>query len=558
MKNWLRILSALLIVAACLYGCRQLSNDSLHTSIEQTRRKLRQQGFRTELYDFNFALPAEIAARANAIISAGQAIRSLRNANELELMQTVGTNVAVAVSPIEIIETYQATNLWPLVKDELADHDAQLDGVCAALFAGPVKFQPTVRLGGAMLLPYLADHKTLARVLAVRAVLAMHEHNTNGVFTNLFALSRMVTAWTPEPIEISHMVRFACEGIAQRAIWESMQADYWNETQLALLQREWESVRFFEGLPETAELSCANMVRTCEAARDESYSAKIGGWGTVFRGIFSSPKSGFQDLWWAIQGYRQHASYRNRGSYEDEKALLLYYRDRNRELKRAISYSTWAEMRPLPGATNIVAFQGARTSRIQAMMNVKQLTLASQSQGLGPTLLARAAAAEASRRLIVTAIALERYAIQHREYPKSLADVVPAFLPAVPVDFMDGRELRYRRLDDGRYLLYSVGLDCVDNGGQMITPEHLSTRYLPPGGTMILPHLDTDIVWALRATQADVDLFEAQRKDYQNQFQETTRKFWQRYEVDLKRLSPNDPPTPSPPSGKKPQSSDKP
>ena len=358
----------------------------------------------------------------------------------------------------------------------------------------------------------------------------MHEHDTNSMFTNLLALSRTVTAWTPEPMDICHMVRFACEGIAEQAIWESMQTDYWSEPQLAALQREWESVKFFAGLPETAELSCANMVRMCQAARNESYSADIGGWGPVFRGVFSSPKSGFQNLLWTIQGYRRHASYRDRGSYEDEKALLLYYRDRNQELKRAIGCSNWSEMRGLPGATNIVVFQGAKQSRIGAMMNMKQLTLAWQSQGQGPTLLARAAAAEASRRLIVTAIALERYAIQHKTYPQSITDIVPAFLPAVPLDFMDGKELRYRRLDDGRYLLYSVGLDCVDNGGAMITPEHLSTHYLPRGGITVLPYVGTDIVWPLRATQTDVDMFEQQRKDYGSRFPETTREFWQRYE----------------------------
>jgi hypothetical protein len=59
---------------------------------------------------------------------------------------------------------------------------------------------------------------------------------------------------------------------------------------------------------------------------------------------------------------------------------------------------------------------------------LKQLTPG--FQGEGHLLIARAAEAEAKRRLIVTAIALERYAIQHHEDPKSLADIVPVFLPA--------------------------------------------------------------------------------------------------------------------------------
>src|SRR5206468_2737877 len=101
--------------------------------------------------------------------------------------------------------------------------------------------------------------------------------------------------------------------------------------------------------PATAELSCANMTRICQTARREKYSEQIGGWGPLLHGCVNSPSTGFRNFWSAIQGYRQHASYRDQGSFEDEKALLLYFRDRNAELKRATICSTWSEMQRLPG-----------------------------------------------------------------------------------------------------------------------------------------------------------------------------------------------------------------
>lgn len=88
MKKWLIILGTLLMVGVVLYGYRQQSGNRLCASVEETRRQLRQQGFRTDLADFNFTLPADFSARASAIISAGQAVRYLRNASELALMQT--------------------------------------------------------------------------------------------------------------------------------------------------------------------------------------------------------------------------------------------------------------------------------------------------------------------------------------------------------------------------------------------------------------------------------------------------------------------------------------
>ncbi len=419
----------------------------------------------------------------------------------------MGTNTALAVSTVEVIATDRTTNLWPLLREELAGPDQELNRACAALMAGPVQFQPDLR--GDIRLPYVAGYKRLAQTLAVRAVLAMHENDSGVVFTNLLALSRMATAWTPEPADVCHLVRFACVTSAEQAIWESMQTDGWNEAQLLALQREWESVRFFESLPVTAELTCANMVRICRTARTERYREKIGGWGPVFRGVLSSPGVGFRNLWSAMQGYRQHARYRDQGSYEDEKALLLYFRDRREELKRATACATWKEMQTLPGTTNLVVFRGANHSRIVSIMNLKQVGLGMQTQRGG--LLRRAAEAETRRRLIVTAVALERFAIQHKSYPPSLRDLVPAFLPAITTDFMDGQELRYRRGEDGRYVLYSVGLDGVDNGGQMVDSERLGGRY-PMRRAAASGRFNTDMVWPRPATQSELDSFEQKQR----------------------------------------------
>jgi hypothetical protein len=146
-------------------------------------------------------------------------------------------------------------------------------------------------------------------------------------------------------------------------------------------------------------------------------------------------------------------------------------------------------------------------------MNLRQISISLQGgfRGQPSTLLSRAAEAEAERRIIVTAIALERFAIKNKTYPKSLAEIVPEYLRTVPVDFMDGKELRYRRLEDGRYLLYSVGLDCVDDGGEMRSAAMVYSRRGFSGNDFQF-RASVDVVWPLRATQADVDLFEKEQQ----------------------------------------------
>ncbi len=62
-------------------------------------------------------------------------------------------------------------------------------------------------------------------------------------------------------------------------------------------------------------------------------------------------------------------------------------------------------------------------------------------------------------------LALAEFHREHGHYPDQLGELVPNFLPQVPVDYGDRKPLRYRRIEDD-YLLYSVFEDGVDNGGE--------------------------------------------------------------------------------------------
>jgi hypothetical protein len=62
------------------------------------------------------------------------------------------------------------------------------------------------------------------------------------------------------------------------------------------------------------------------------------------------------------------------------------------------------------------------------------------------------------------ACALERYFIKHQSYPESLTQLVPEYLPNVPIDPIDEHPMRYRQ-EGGRYRLWSLGFDGIDDGG---------------------------------------------------------------------------------------------
>jgi hypothetical protein len=87
----------------------------------------------------------------------------------------------------------------------------------------------------------------------------------------------------------------------------------------------------------------------------------------------------------------------------------------------------------------------------------------------GQTLRPFEVAGSAHLRVGLTALAVERFRLEMRRCPESLGELVPAYLEVVLDDPFDGVPLRYRRLDGG-YVVYSVGENGVDDGGNERPP----------------------------------------------------------------------------------------
>ena len=440
-------------------------------AVEETRQALRQQGFKTDLAEFDFSTSPELRAREAILKATVPDRRSEPFVNHPNLMEAMGTNSAVVVWKLDSLKKQYRS--WPDNSDQFAWEDyrevinanqPQIDAVGAAILSGPIRFNLDASHGNAMLLPHLAMLKNLTQMFGSRTVLDLHDGNLAAAWTNLMAATRLVTAWEPEPTEISHLVRFGDTSLVFNAIWQALQTNGWPEEQLARLQMEWQSADFFTHLPETAAFKRASDVAFCQQDRQGHLNSRPNPGPTLTEFVKEGLR--FPPLIWSELNRRwNEANYRKYGSADDEKALLLFYRDRELELHNAVQAPTWAQMRQLPGVTNKFFFQSKYRSRLQTMLRQHAISLAFQRQGAG--LLGRAAEAEARRRILITAIALERYRGKHGSYPNTLSELAPEFLKIPPVDFMDGQPLRYRSTDDGHFMLYSAGLDCVDDGGQM-------------------------------------------------------------------------------------------
>jgi hypothetical protein len=102
--------------------------------------------------------------------------------------------------------------------------------------------------------------------------------------------------------------------------------------------------------------------------------------------------------------------------------------------------------------------------------------------------------------MALTAIALKRYHLRHGTFPNTLQELVPPYLSQLPVDYMDGKPLRYRR-DGPSFFLWSVGNDGQDGGG---VPNQAM-----PYGTFTGRY---DFVWPQPASEQELEEHRSKRR----------------------------------------------
>jgi hypothetical protein len=492
------VLLSMMAVAA--FWLWHISNPDTTTQIilTETRQSLRQQGFKTDVTEFDFSTTPEDQIREAAITNAFGYHVSREFNDHQNLQKIIGSNSIVVVWQDALVKRQypsfgdnRESFTWDDLREAIQPNQPAINTACTAVLSGPIRFNLDSRGGNAMRLPHLAAMKKLTQHFGTRMVLALHDGDLSSAWTNLQAATRLVTVYDPEPVEVSHLVCFANVKLNFGAIWQALQTNGWSDHQLASLQREWESPDFFKHLPEVAAFQRASVALMCQQERERSFLDGMTP-KEFTQKMFRYP----QYIWPNLRQIIAHKQYARQGSYVDESNLLKFYHDRETETSHAITAPIWQQMRSLPGATNQVFFRSKYPSRVQCMMNLRAVSTATLK---GPTsLLGKAAEAETQRRIIVTGIALERYHLKRGHYPETLEMLVPDILKSLPMDFMDGQPLRYRMEPGQHFLLYSVGLDCVDDGGKMRRNlRHMGFEPMEPLGQ---PQIPGDIVWPLPAS----------------------------------------------------------
>lgn len=300
------------------------------------------------------------------------------------------------------------------------------------------------------LLPHLAVMKGLVTISKLRAVARLGAGQTNEALEDIRLGFRLSAALREEPLLISQLVRLAMVPMNIQPIWEGMARQQWSEPQLAELQALLEK----ESLLESYGLAMRGERAFCNAMFDQLRAGQIPASDLEGIGIPNGPASHFIPSGWIYQNQLTI----NRVHQEAflpvmDSAAHRVYRDRS------------------------AALDGLPELRTRTPYNIlAAMLLPALSKAAG-----KFAYRQASVDLARVGCALERFRLTNGRYPERLDELAPKFLARVPKDVMSGEPLRYRREDGGRYVLYSVGWNEQDDGGEVAMQRKSSAVNMEQG-----------------------------------------------------------------------------
>ena len=298
------------------------------------------------------------------------------------------------------------------------------------------------------LLPPLAELKRCTQLLRLRAVAELADGQNAKALDDEKLLLYLNNSLHDSPFLISHLVRIAIVSIGIQPIWEGLAEHKWSDEQLVVLDAELAKIDFLADYEFAMRGERAFAIAEFENQRHtrEMISSTGGTNGPITNKLTLAPSAFF---------------------YQNELAFARMHQQWILPLVDTNSRIVSPEAMQRVDATVHAEMKHYSLYKAQALMVVPALDTAAK----------RFASAQASVDLARVACALERYRLAHGQYPETLDALAPQFIGNLPHDIINGQPLHYRRTDDppsqssgaasGKFILYSVGWNETDDGGQV-------------------------------------------------------------------------------------------
>jgi len=313
----------------------------------------------------------------------------------------------------------------------------------------------------AILLPHLAALKRCSQTLQLRAIAELQNGQPEKALADVKLALQLTDKIRTEPFLISHLVRIAMMQITLQPVWEGLAEHRWSEEQLVALDGELAKLDFL-------------------ADYKLSMRGEMGCQGDEVDRLRRHPEQLHN-----LSGYYDDEGSGNRLSFSGGLIARLipagwFYQNRLNCARMMVEYYI-----PLADVNQQIISPAAVRHADEALRAETKKTTPDNilEKMLLPALgnaAKKFAYAQESVDLVRVAIALERYRLAHGEYPESFDVLSPQFITKLPHDVINGQPLHYRRTSDGQFVLYSVGWNETDDGGE-IGPNKFGTVDISKG-----------------------------------------------------------------------------
>lgn len=295
-----------------------------------------------------------------------------------------------------------------------------------------------------ILLPHLAPIKSIALVVRIKAEAELASGKSDAAFDDVRFILSLANSVQNEPLLISQLVRIAILNIDAEVIRKGLAEHRWSEAQLQGLQADLAKINLLKDVRLGMEGERAAFgVRLFELLhRRNERNNVLGALGALGLNGFNFAPDGWL-YFEQVNCLRFYSDQINHGMNAEATQVNPRYLD---------DYSAqWSQN------TNHF-FRLVFGHKIMAQILVPALARLHQ----------KSAAAQTSVEQALIVCALERYRMATGKYPQTLDSLAPKFLDSVPVDVCDGKPMKYHLARDGQFVLYSVGWNQKDDGGEIV------------------------------------------------------------------------------------------
>ncbi len=339
----------------------------------------------------------------------------------------------------------------------LAQFDPEMNELRTAARRPHSQFHVRYEDNFAALLPHLSVLKKFSQIATLQANARLSLGQTDDALDNLRLAFRLADSISAEPVLISGLVQIAILELALQPVWEGLARRQWSDAQLAALEKQLNSVDMLAAYARAIRGEQAFGVNAIDFIRDNPRMA-----GALIGVGEPSPNTVAAVL--APSGW-----------LEQNKAFIVNLHQEFSlpvidQKKRLFRFDVYQRARAYePKLKTAHPYRVLVGMLFPAVLNVVERFAHSQS------------ALDLAR----VACALERHRLKHGAFPETTAALVPEFLPKLPHDLMSGTALKYRRNADGKFILYSVGLNETDDGGDIVLGPAKPPRADPKQGDWV-------------------------------------------------------------------------